>query len=394
MVDFYSPGSFRGVAFEYIEDDYARRKKEADHNYLDASVATEPTGNLPRTYSLKFCVLGKNAVVQRNKLIKALDEDGPGILEHPQYGRLSVKLTDDGYSVHGSYDKGNYFEFDAEFTLADADKMRLSVMPVAADVTEILAAADLDVQLAVMADFVENFKTQGFLDFVAENVAALASEIMDKINALMNIELLPFATIAKIKGSIGTIFGSMGRLLSYPEKLANEIANMLNTDGLTYDFFKRLSALSFSIGTPKYQTASRRQSVKNQQAIVSLVSLISSGKAIASASVLSVSSETAIIARIEEITKLAESVTDDEETPAAVKQSFEALLQASVAVLKEQAQVSSMTVTPAQTVPAVVLLHSRGGVAVMEKNTDFAERNNIKNPLFTLGGKPVEVING
>ncbi|MBR8316066.1 DNA circularization N-terminal domain-containing protein [Burkholderia dolosa] len=86
------PASFRGVPFQVFDDktpvgrrvvvhDYPRR----DHSY------PEDNGRKTREYTMTAFVIGPNCLDQRDKLLDALEQEGPGELIHPWLGALRVQ---------------------------------------------------------------------------------------------------------------------------------------------------------------------------------------------------------------------------------------------------------------------------------------------------------------
>lgn len=393
MSKYYKSGSYKNVAFEYIDDKYAYRLKEAEQSFISADTETETLSAEPRSFNLTVCVYGSNAKKQRDDLIKALEDPKSGILVHPQFGRISVKVEKDGFEVSSSADKGNYYEFSINFIKVDADKLKFSVMPVSANPKDALSKAVAEAQAVSAKNFMDKVKVKGMLESVADDAALMAQKVTSEISKLTSAEVLPFSTVSNIKNSINTISSSAGGLLNYPDKFVGAIMNALSYDGATYNFFKRLAAISFTPNKPKYLTETRRQSVVNQQSIVNLIVQVAVIKACETGSEIENSSQSEIANRIEELTNLVELVIDNpvNSDNFDLQSRFEKILQSSVAVLQSLKSQKTKTLTLVDTVPSVVLLHRIGGRKMVNQADDFQNRNNIKNPLFINGGQTVEV---
>lgn len=393
MSKYYKSGSYKNVAFEYIDDKYAYRLKEAEQSFISADTETETLSAEPRSFNLTVCVYGSNAAKQRDDLIKALEDPKSGILVHPQFGRISVKVEKDGFEVTSSADKGNYYEFSINFIKVDADKLKFSVMPVSANPKDALLQAINEATNATTDNFTDKVKVKGWLESVADDAASMAQKVASEISKLTSAEVLPFSTVAQIKGSIDTLSGSAGSLLNYPDKFVAAVMNALSYEGATYNFFKRLAAISFTPNKPKYLTETRKQSIINQQSIVNLVVQVAVIKACETGSEIENSSETEIAKRIEELTNLVETVIDNplNADNFEIQSRFEKLLQSGVSALHAQTASKTKTITPADTIPAVVLLYQVGGKKLVNQSDTFQNRNKIKNPLFITGGQSVEV---
>lgn len=392
MADYYRQGSFRGVEFEYIEDDYAYKVKEAEQNLLAGDETTETLAAAPREFALTVAVCGRDAVKKRNDLIKALEDTSAGILVHPQYGEISVKISDAGFNVHSAADSGNWFEFTINFIKTDDDAIRLAVLPVAERAEQKQAAAVEKAKETLSEEAEKKIQVKGWLDTVADSTAAFAGEVLNEVKRALEKEVLPFGALEKIKGSVDSMAGGLLSLMNTPGILALKITDLLDIDGASFELYERLASLVRSPSKPRYLTETRRRAVENQEAVLSLVKTAAVLQGLNKGTSLETVSEVGISERIERMTALAESVTDAEGTAAELQQAVETLLQTSVAVLKSVKKERTKQIAAAETIPAVVLLHQTGGTALMRKNEDFVPRNHIRHPLFVAGGLITEVI--
>lgn len=389
MADYYRQGSFRGVEFEYIEDDYAYKVKEAGQNLLADDETTETLAAAPREFALTVAVCGRDAVKKRNDLIKALEDTSAGILVHPQYGEISVKVSDAGFNVHSAADSGNWFEFVINFIKTDDNGLRLTVVPVSERAEQKHAEAVNRAAETLSAKAKNNIQVKGWLDTVADDTAAFADKVLNNVKTLLEKEILPTGALEKIKGSIDAMSGGILSLINAPDVWALEIMDLLDIDGASFDLYERLSALSVKPSKPQYLTETRKHSVQNQENVLTLFKTAAVLQGLNKGVLMETPSDLQTAERIERMTVLAESVTDAD---AEMQQAFETVLQTSVAVLKSIKKERTKQITAAETIPAVVLLHQIGGTALMRKNEDFVPRNHIRHPLFVAGGVITEVI--
>lgn len=87
-------GSFRDAAF-YVTSSkttVGRRWAETERPDKDGT-ACEDKGRIGKTWELTLLVAGEDYHVQRDKLVAALDEPGPGDLKHPFLGKKSAVVT-------------------------------------------------------------------------------------------------------------------------------------------------------------------------------------------------------------------------------------------------------------------------------------------------------------
>lgn len=407
MSAYYENGSFRGVGFEYLSDEYYFQKKTAEDNLFADETDEEELGEKPRAFTIKCCVMGKDARKKRNALQAALEKKDAGILIHPQYGRMKVKVPADGYTIHSSAEQGNYYEFEINFVKAN-DKMSLTVLPVKPSAAESLKSAVAAAQ-KVMAESVvpkswldelESFADKISMSEIASEMADFTSGVTSKISRLTSLKLLPFDAVTAITGSLTTLGKSAGGVLSYPAGFVSDCLNVFSNVAATFDFYKGLARIKLDIlpQKNKYDTPQNKAKEMAQRAIVNVISQVGTVKAIEAAAPddATESSLTAneVKERIAEITELVESVVDDADNAESpeLQETFEELLQKAVDVLENRATLKPRFVSRAVSVPALVLLYEECGRSAVDKLDDFVARNALKTPLLIGGGQIVEVV--
>lgn len=407
MSAYYENGSFRGVGFEYLSDEYYFQKKTAEDNLFADETDEEELGEMPRAFTIKCCVMGKDARKKRNALQAALEKKDAGILIHPQYGRMKVKVPADGYTIHSSAEQGNYYEFEINFVKAN-DKMSLTVLPVKPSAAESLKSAVAAAQ-KVMAESVvpkswldelESFADKISMSEIASEMADFTSGVTSKISRLTSLKLLPFDAVTAITGSLTTLGKSAGGVLSYPAGFVSDCLNVFSNVAATFDFYKGLARIKLDIlpQKNKYDTPQNKAKEMAQRAIVNVISQVGTVKAVEAAAPddATESSLTAneVKERIAEITELVESVVDDADNAESpeLQETFEELLQKAVDVLENRATLKPRFVSRAVSVPALVLLYEECGRSAVDKLDDFVARNALKTPLLIGGGQIVEVI--
>ena len=407
MSAYYENGSFRGVGFEYLSDEYYFQKKTAEDNLFADETDEEELGEMPRAFTIKCCVMGKDARKKRNALQAALEKKDAGILIHPQYGRMKVKVPADGYTIHSSAEQGNYYEFEINFVKAN-DKMSLTVLPVKPSAAESLKSAVAAAQ-KVMAESVvpkswleelESFADKISMSEIASEMADFTSDVTAKISRLTSLKLLPFDAVTAITGSLTTLGKSAGGVLSYPAGFVSDCLNVFSNVAATFDFYKGLARIKLDIlpQKNKYDTPQNKAKEMAQRAIVNVISQVGTVKAVEAAAPddATESSLTAneVKERIAEITELVESVVDDADNAESpeLQETFEELLQKAVDVLENRATLKTRFISRAVSVPALVLLYEECGRSAVDKLDDFTARNALKTPLLIGGGQIVEVI--
>ena len=406
MSAYYENGSFRGVGFEYLSDEYYFQKKTAEDNLFADETDEEELGEMPRAFTIKCCVMGKDARKKRNALQAALEKKDAGILIHPQYGRMKVKVPADGYTIHSSAEQGNYYEFEINFVKAN-DKMSLTVLPVKPSAAESLKSAVAAAQ-KVMAESVvpkswleelESFADKISMSEIASDMADFTSDVTAKISRLTSLKLLPFDAVTAITGSLTTLGKSAGGVLSYPAGFVSDCLNVFSNVAATFDFYKGLARIKLDIlpQKNKYDTPQNKAKEMVQRAIVNVISQVGTVKAVESAAPDDAGSDLTaneVKERIAEITELVESVVDDADNAESpeLQETFEELLQKAVDVLESRATLKTRFVSRTVSVPALVLLYEECGRSAVDKLDDFVARNALKTPLLIGGGQIVEVV--
>lgn len=85
------PASFRGVAFKVDGDDLQIGRRTVVHEYPGRDTpSVEDMGRETREYALSAYLIGPDFIAERDRLIEALEQVGPGELVSPWYGRMNV----------------------------------------------------------------------------------------------------------------------------------------------------------------------------------------------------------------------------------------------------------------------------------------------------------------
>ena len=154
------PGSFRGAAFFAMSADDSGGRRRAQHIYAGREEPySEDLGRKQKEFSLTVFCIGRDYMVQRDILEKALNEKGAGRLIHPWRGELMVTVD---YRVQHSTEHGGMCTFTLNCTEAGHNQQP----SVTADTSAGLLAAADRAKLSAIAGFKNRFKTKGLPEFV------------------------------------------------------------------------------------------------------------------------------------------------------------------------------------------------------------------------------------
>ena len=111
------PGSWRGVPFVLDVGETHAGRRVAIHEYPYRNVAwVEDLGLLPRRFMVQAYLTGDDVYTQRDALVAACEQPGPGTLVHPTMGAVQVVLLD--FAVQDRRERGRYIEAQLQFMLA------------------------------------------------------------------------------------------------------------------------------------------------------------------------------------------------------------------------------------------------------------------------------------
>ncbi|MCL9999233.1 MAG: DNA circularization N-terminal domain-containing protein [Erythrobacter sp.] len=112
--DQYQQGSFRGAPFRTEAEERTGGRRIVSHEFpgRDEPV-TEDLGRRAKQFSIDCHVIGAEFLKQRDDLLTALEAPGPGLLVHPQYGRMMAVVFD--YACSTSTEEGGIARFRITF---------------------------------------------------------------------------------------------------------------------------------------------------------------------------------------------------------------------------------------------------------------------------------------
>ncbi len=218
-------GSFRGVAF-LIEDEQGINggRRLVKHEYpLREEGLTEDLGRRLRAYYVRCLVVGDDHIEQAERLIKALEKSGKGVLKHPYFGEVDVLLED--YKATHSTAHQRVTRFDITFVPAFED----NAPEVATDTLFSALSGYTDALNALSNEFAELLETvSDVLAFVSDN------PILDLVDAVINFVESIFEGVRSVVGMFGdakdklTSFKNrINVLVLSPSMLAAELQNII-----------------------------------------------------------------------------------------------------------------------------------------------------------------------
>lgn len=164
--DQYQQGSFRGAPFRTEAEERSGGRRVVSHEFPGRDdPVTEDLGKRAKTFSIDCHVIGAEFLKHRDDLLNALEAAGPGLLVHPQYGRMMAVVFD--YSCSTNTEEGGIARF--RITFGEAGQA-VSAPSAKSAGNETEKAAD-NVTEKAPKDFEKGFSIEDAASFVEEAAA-------------------------------------------------------------------------------------------------------------------------------------------------------------------------------------------------------------------------------
>ncbi|OMQ41076.1 DNA circularization protein [Pseudomonas putida] len=418
--DNYRAASFRGVSFyvESAESSHGRRQAVHEHAQRDVPY-TEDLGRKAREFSVSGYVIGEEYQTQRDELIKACEQTGPGVLVHPYRGELTVVCR--GLGLNESTSAGGM----CMVTLTFIEAGEASYPSAKLDSINAISAKGNAVTEAAEGSFISNFLTKGFPAFVAEAAASNLAELGEFLSSP------GFNLTGDLQAASDFYLQARGiaadaySLVQQPAQMVSRIVSVIgsirsafggNAFGVLTSLFDR-SPSSYSSSTA---TASRKQQASNFLALNSLVRQV----AIAEAAKAAVVTQTPVISTSfsssgytgavggSALVSTTPTVYDSYQEAIVVREALVDRLDAesettasdSVYMVISDLRTSVVQAVPSQeqdlprlvqyvpsaTLPSLLVAYQLYGDA--GRADEIAKRNSPRHPGFLIGGKQLEVL--
>lgn len=212
------PASFRGVPFKINAASMTGGRRIVTHVFPERDDAEhEDRGRKNREFRVDAFVLGDDYFSQRDALIDALEETGPGVLKHPYRGQIDVVA--DSYTVNETVLSGRMATFAIIFKFDKKEKL-----------TVILPGADVGLYSA-QASFLSSLLT--FLGEVYNIASFPVAVLQDVINGMNSVLAVALAA-KKITGiydefqsQISTMQGQLSQAVLLATAIGNDIIDMV-----------------------------------------------------------------------------------------------------------------------------------------------------------------------
>lgn len=392
--------SFRGVPFvvETEELDTGRRGVTHEYPFRKGPGNREDTGGVSDVFTIEAFVIGDSYLDQKKALIAELNKGGPGLLVHPYYGALTVKVGKVKVAERAA--DGGMARFTIEFH-DSTDPMQPSA---AVDSVAAVSTSAAALQSSAVATF----------NAAMVKIANVRDAVKHVITATSN-------TINGLLSNVSMVSEDIGEIASLTQGLANDATALAAAPGTlvttllsTFDSLRKAVEGAANVSDPLAmflglynQDAGQRPTPTTPDQVLAQVNfdavhaLIQRCAVIQASQVLVgmtfVSYDEAIAAR----DRVMALIDDQAET--AADDTYPDLVQLGAtlvaAVPGDDGDLPRLiSYTPRVTLPSLVVAQQLYGAqlgkfaSLEDAEADFIARNDVAHPGFVRGGQALEVV--
>ncbi|MEV3830220.1 DNA circularization N-terminal domain-containing protein [Aeromonas allosaccharophila] len=175
--------SFRGVAFKVDGDDLQIGRRTVLHEYPGRDTpSVEDMGRETREYAISAYLIGPDFMAERDRLIEALEQVGPGELVSPWYGRMNVVVMGKQRISHSKQDGGMCI---VSFTFVESGE---DEWPASTPLgSSLLAGRSISLLDRAQAAFASAFGLDGLPEWMSmatvEHASALLGDVADMLGS-------------------------------------------------------------------------------------------------------------------------------------------------------------------------------------------------------------------
>lgn len=389
-------GSFRGVEFHLDGHEGEIGRRVAVHEFPGRDKPlTEDLGRKARVFSVDAFVMGADYMAQRNALMQAVEQAGPGELVHPYLGRMRATVVD--CKVSETTKAGGMARFAIKFIDASGADFKV----VAVSTPDQVAAKAVVAFESANAAFQAKYNTAKRPDVVARGAAGALGGLAGAVAAAASTVRAELAPLAELQRQVDDVRAAVGTLVYAPASVAQAAAGMVqqlvrsvaNGPADALSLAKTLWRFGSLRLAPSYGSVTAAAAASNAVEFAVFVRAAAVTEAARALAKVGFDSYDAAAAQREEfgavVDELLDATTDDATFDAMRGLRAEVLrdISARGAVLARLARVTLQEVQPVMVVAQQVWGDGGRGDEVMGRN---AAR--VMHPLFAPTGVALEVL--
>ena len=414
-----NPASFRGVGF-FLDDadlEVGRRTAVIRYPGNDRHRVRDLALN-PRSISVNAYVIGDDYQDDRDELLAALEEPGPGTLVHPFYGRIQVTITGPARCSEAKGELGC-----ARISFSCTRESGAPALTSRPDTRGRLESARVAVNAAASDAFVEDFSVSGLPSSYTDSTVSALDDVASQMTTTAAKITGALAVTNDVAAEISAFAGAAESLMTAPSSLIEQVVTL--NGRIAGVAATALSGLNTAIGIPDQIVDAFERARQTWEAIAAMAGLGSFGEDEADLSTATPNAEqesdnrTAVFygvraSAIAEIAAALPSMPFDSRTLASdvedllvdqldglldiAPDGLQGPLRDLLAAIHGHLQAVAATLpevgeyTTAEETPALLIAWDVYGDATQE--ADIVARNAIAHPLFVEAGTAIEVLRG
>ena len=383
--------SFRGVEFHVADGDADGGRRVVIHKYPQRETHyTEDLGGEPLSFPVTGFLVGDDVLSQRDTLMAALQESGPGQLVHPWHGTMDVVCLE--WSFKYSVKHGGMVQVTMKFVKEGAAVNPGSALRTS-DALFSSARTAQDTSLESFGNIFDADLPSPMQLTTAAKVSAVVDTILDVRTVVQDADAWASTASEVLASPLDPDVVGAGLLGLIDEAGFESVTDVVDAASRLDELLTLVASFS-GRAAATYSTPSRIQEAANLNAVTDLVVQSSIAEAAVAASAYQ--PETTVEAeRIQaDITEALDGVletTGDDEVYAA----FSDLRSAVVLDMAERARHAKRikTWTTRSTMPALAVAHRACDAGALESD-DLVTRNNVRHPGFVPPGSLEVVVDG
>lgn len=215
-------GSFRGVEFHLDGHEGEVGRRVAVHEFPGRDKPlTEDLGRKARMYSVDAYVLGAEYLAQRDALLRAVEQPGPGELVHPYFGRMRATVVE--CKVSETTKAGGMARFAIKFVDASGAEFKVA----AVSTPDQVAAKAVVAFESANAAFQERYSAAKKPDAVAKGAAGALGGLAGAVAAAAATVRAELAPLAELQRQVDDVRTNVGTLVYAPASVAQAAAGMV-----------------------------------------------------------------------------------------------------------------------------------------------------------------------
>lgn len=392
----FSPASFRGAPFFVERHELSGGRRGQLHEYPGRDEPYwEDLGRKARSFRVEAYVIGADYDIDRNALLKAVEEPGAGTLVHPWLGQHLVAVQ--SYQLSETKDRGRTAQISIDFVQAGENRYP-EVSTIGRDR---IADASAAVRAAALARFAQSFRVDAKPQYIVDEAVAVARRLSDALASTAR-------QVGGGQGGLPPLLSEVVGINAQLDSLVRDSAGFGSRTGGLYDTLRLLVPRSLlgvrsllgladagaSLTSVPLTTASRLRQADNQASLADL----NQRRALADA--VEVAAETEF-ASVEEAADLRDDLgarIDTAATSAGEARQHDAYLALADMRGEFVRDIESRAVglprirrfAPAATMPAFVIATGLYGDA--GRADEIVARNRVRHPGFVPGGVALQVL--